>query len=121
MCKNTIFLHDSDVWQKIPTYNFKFKNYLFGATNIVKNSDKGKYVCSSYGITLGRAGSQSFDNNSDRNDVLFGVDNNSLSHADNHKNNSLVIGECPTFGINGSFGSGDKKCSINFSQANTKF
>ena len=28
------------------TNNFKFKNCLFGATNIVKNSDKEKYVYS---------------------------------------------------------------------------
>ena len=31
-----------------PTNNFKFKNCLFGATNIVKNSDKEKYVYSGY-------------------------------------------------------------------------
>ena len=41
---------------------------------------------------------------------------------DNHrKNNLLVLGECPTFGINRSFGSPVKKFSINFSKANTMF
>ena len=49
---------------------------LFGATNIVKNSDKEKWVYSSYGIV--------------------------------------------TYGINETFGSPEKKFSINFSEANTK-
>ena len=39
-----------DAWPKDPSDNFKFKNCLFGATNIVKNSDKEKYVYSGYGI-----------------------------------------------------------------------
>ena len=33
----------------------------------------------------------------------------------------LILREGPTFGINGSFGSTDKKFIINFSNANTKF
>ena len=32
-----------------------------------------------------------------------------------------MLSEGPTFGINGSFGSAEKKFSINFSKANTKF
>ena len=38
-----------------------------------------------------------------------------------NKNNFLVLGEGPTYGINGSFGSLEKKFSINFSKASTKF
>ena len=34
------------------TDNFKLKNCLFGAPNIVRNSNKGKYVYSRYRITL---------------------------------------------------------------------
>ena len=52
---------------------------------------------------------------------IFGVDNISSLNADNRKNNFLVLGECPTYGINGSFGSPDKKFSINLTKANTKF
>ena len=33
----------------------------------------------------------------------------------------LISGEGDTLGINGSFGDPEKKCSINFSKANTKF
>ena len=45
-----------------PTNNFKFKNCLFGATNIVKNSDKEKHVYSGYRIKFDSAGFWSFDN-----------------------------------------------------------
>ena len=36
--------------------------------------------------------------------LFFGFDNSSSSHADNRKNNFLVLGEGHTFGNNGSFG-----------------
>ena len=58
-----------------PTNNFKFKNYLFRATFIVKNSNKEKYVYSGYGITFDSAGSWSFGNDFARNVTIFGVDN----------------------------------------------
>ena len=63
--------------------NFKFKNCSIGAASIVKNSDKEKYVYSGYGITFDSAGSCSFDKDTARNVIIFGVDNSSLSHADN--------------------------------------
>ena len=80
-----------------------------------------KYMYSGYRITFDSAGSWSFDNDSARNVVIFGVDNSSSSHADDCKNNFLMLGESPTFGINGSFGSPEKTFSTNFSKANTKF
>ena len=39
---------------------------------------------------------------------MFGVDNSSLSHTDNLKNNSLILGEEDAFGINGSSGAPEK-------------
>ena len=62
-----------------------------------------------------------FNNSFARNIIIFGVGNISSSHADNRKNNFLVLGDGPTFGINESFGSPGKNFSINFSKANTKF
>ena len=59
----------------------------------------------SYGITFDIAGSWSFYNDIARNITIFGVDNSSSSHADNRKNNFLVLGEGPTFESNGRFGS----------------
>ena len=49
---NVYIIYDLVSWQRNPTNNFKFKNCLFGATNIVKNSDKEKYVYNGYGITF---------------------------------------------------------------------
>ena len=98
---------------------------------MVKNSDKEKYAYSRYGITLGSAGWWSFDNDTARNVKIFGVDNSSSSHSDNHKNNFLILDEGTTFGIYGSFhcttfgiyGSlfHKKKSSIHFTIANRKF
>ena len=63
---------------------------------------------SGYGITFGSLRSWSFNSETARNVMIFGVDNSSSSHADNHKNNFLILGEGPTFEINGSFGSSEK-------------
>ena len=43
------------------------------------------------------------------------------SHADNRKDNFLELDEGPTFSINISFGSPEKKFSFSFSRENTKF
>ena len=61
------------------------------------------------------------DNETVRIVVIFGVDNSASTHADNAKNHFLMLGEVPTFGINGSFDSPKKKFSISFWKANTKF
>ena len=37
---NVYIVYDLDAWVRNSTDNFKFKNCLFGATGIVKNSDK---------------------------------------------------------------------------------
>ena len=111
---NIYIVYELYDWPKNLTNNFKFKNCLFGATDIVKNSDKEKYVYSGYGITFNSTDWWSFHNDTARNVITFGVDNSSSSHADNHKNNFLVLGLGPTFRIK-------KKISINFTKANTKF
>ena len=83
--------------------------------DIVKNSDKEKWVYSSYGIAFYGAGLWSFGSDFAKNVVIFDVDNSSSSHTDNDKNNSLVLREGPIYGIIGSFDSLEKKFSINFS------
>ena len=118
---NVYIAYDLDAWPKNPTNNFKFKNSLFGAINIVKNSDKEKYVYSGYGKTFDSAGLWSFDNDFARNVIIFGVNNSSSSHSDNRKNNFLILNEGETYGINGKFGSPEKNFSINVTKANTKF
>ena len=76
---------------------------------------------SGYEITFDSTGSWSFDNYTAKNVVIFGVGKSPSSHADNRKNNFLVLSEGPNFGINGSFGLAEGKFSINFLKANPKF
>ena len=49
-----------------------------------------------------------FGNDFARNVVIFGVDDNSSSHANNCKINILVLGEGDTFSISGSFAPPEK-------------
>ena len=41
---NVYIVYDLDAWPRNPTNHLKFKNCLFGAANIVKNSDKEKWI-----------------------------------------------------------------------------
>ena len=88
---------------------------MFGATNVLKNSDKAKWVYFGYGIALDQADLWNFGNGFSRNIVIFGVNDSSSSHS------VKVLGEGPTSGINSSFSSPQRKFSINFTDANTKF
>ena len=118
---NAYIVYDLDNRPKIPLSNFTLKNCLFCATNIGKNNVKSKYMNSSYGIVFDGLDSWSFGNDFARNVVIFGADNISSSHTDNRKNNFLASVEGPTDDINGSIVAAEKKFSITFSKANTKF
>ena len=72
---------------------------MFGTTNIVKNSDNKKWVYSGYGIAFDGGELWNFGGGFARNVIIFGVDNTLSPHAENRKNNCLVLGEGPTFGI----------------------
>lgn len=56
-----------------------------------------------------------------RNIIIFGVGNSSSSHTDTCKNNFLVLCGGPTDDINDNIGAEEKKFSIKFSKAMTKF
>ena len=117
---NVYSVYDLDAWPRNPANNFKFKICLFGATNIVENCDKEKQAYSQYGVIIDSTGSWSFDYDFARNAITVGVDNSSSFHSDNCKNKFLILGECPTYGINGSFESPEKKFSINFIEGKHK-
>ena len=72
-------------------------------SNIVKNIGKEEWVYSGYGRAFDATGSWSFGNDFARNVIIFGFDNSPLSHTDIRKSNLLILGEGPTYGINGSF------------------
>ena len=58
-------------WPKNSIRIFSLKSRLFGATNIVKNSDKEKYVDNVYGIAFDGKGEWSFGNDSAKNVIIF--------------------------------------------------
>ena len=62
-----------------------------------------------------------FGNDSAWNVAIFGDDNSSSSRPGNRKNNFLILRQGPTYCINGNLGSPEKKFSIHFTKANTKF
>ena len=74
---NLYIVYDLETWPKIPLRHFTLKKGLFGGTNIVKSSDKEKYVYSGYRIALDRKGERKFDNDYGINVIVFGVDNGS--------------------------------------------
>ena len=101
--------YDLDNWPYNRIRNFSLKSCLFGATIIVKNSDKEKWLYIGYGIAFDGKCTCSFGNNYAWDVIMFGADNNSSSHADNCKNNFLVScegGPLP-----------EKNFSINFTKA----
>ena len=63
---------------------------------------------------------QNFGNDFAKNVIIFGVDNSSSSHAENRKNNVLVLREGPTDNLNDRVGEPEQKFSINFSKTKTK-
>ena len=73
---NVYIFYDLETWPRNHTGNFKFKNYLFGATSLVTKNDKIKCVYSDYRITFDSASFWSFDNSTDINVLIFVVDNN---------------------------------------------
>ena len=101
-------VYDLDHWSKI-YINFTILHRLLGATNKLRNNDKEKYVYSGYGIAFDGKISRSFNDDFDRCVIIFGVDNNSLSHTDNLKNDFLILDEGDTFRINKSLGAPEKK------------
>ena len=76
---------------------------------------------SGYGITFDSGGSWSFDNGTARNVIIFVVDSSSSSHVNSRKNDFLILGLGPTYGINEKFVSAEKRISINFTKSNRKF
>ena len=83
---NVSIVYDLNACPRNPSKNFKFKNWLYGATNIIKHGDQEKYVCGGYEITFDSTGLWDFDNDFNSNVIIVVVDNSSSSHSDNGKN-----------------------------------
>ena len=97
------------------------ENCLFGAVSLTKNADIDKYKYSGYGIGFDRHGESSFGNGLGKNCIIFGADLSSSLHANNQKNNILVLGKDFVQGINGTTIYAEKSYKINFTEKNKKF
>ena len=98
------------------------ENCLFGAVSLTKNADIDQYKYSGYDIGFDRHGEFSFGSRGfSTNAIIFGVDLSSSVHANNQKNNILVLGKDLIQGINGTTIYAEKMHSINFTENNKKF
>ena len=94
---------------------------MFGAVSLTKNTDIDKYKYSGYGIGFDRHGEFSFGNGLGKNSIIFGADlNSSSSHANNNKNNILVLGKDFIQGVNGTTIYAEKFYKITFTEENKK-
>ena len=70
---NAYIVYSLAAWSRNPPNNFKFKNCLFGATNIVKNFDREKWIYSIYEKSSDSASSWNFANDFAKNVKILGV------------------------------------------------
>ena len=95
---------------------------MFRAVSLTKNADIDHYKYSGYDIGFDRGGEFSFGTRRfGRNCTIFGADLSSSSHANNKKNNILVLGADFVQRINGTKIYGEKLYSINFTENHKKF
>ena len=76
---------------------------------------------SGYVIAFDCAGSWGFGDGFAGNVIIFGVHNSLSSRTDNRKNNFLLSGKGPTYGINKALVHQRKTFIINLSKAKAKF
>ena len=98
------------------------QNALFGSMQITKNADTSKYEYKGYGICFDEGGTLSIGNiTNDKNVLIFGVNESSLTNANNKANNIFVMGNGFVQGINDTTLYAEKIYSQNFTQPNKKF
>ena len=76
------------------------QNALFGAVKLTKNADVDKCGYSGYKIGFNRRSNFSHPSGGDgQNVIFFGVDMSSSTKTDNRKKDFLILGKCPTQGL----------------------
>ena len=95
---------------------------MFGAVNLTKNADIDKHKYSGYGIGFDRHGKFKFGNGIGRSWIIFGADVlNSSLHANNQKNNILVLDKDFVQRINGTTIYAENLYKSNFTEKNKNF
>ena len=101
---------------------FTVQNALFGSMQITENADTSKYEYKGFGICFDEGGTFSKSNITNcRNVFIFGVQESSLTHANNKANNIFVMGDGFVQGINDTTLYAENIHSQNFAQPNKKF
>ena len=103
--------------------DYTVQNALFGGVKINKNStDTSKHKYEGYGICFDECGTFSKSGiNNGKNVMIFGVHENSLTHANNKANNVFVMGDFIVQGINDTTLYAEKVYSQNFTAPDKKF
>ena len=92
---------------------------MFGAVSLNKNADVDKCKYSGHGFAFDRHGEFIFGTRGfARNCIIFEADLSSSSHANNNKNNILVLGKDFVQGINDATIYAEKLYLINFTENN---
>ena len=98
------------------------ENSIFGAVKLTKNADIDKYKYSGYSIWFDMKGTLGFSAiGFGRNVIIFGADTSSSAHIDNKKKDFLVLGKCPTQGLDGTTLTAEKIYLISFTEHNKTF
>ena len=89
---------------------------------MTKHADIDQYKYYGYGMGFDRKGELSFGSRGfGRNCIMFGADLTNSLHANNKKNNILVLGKDFTQGVNGTTIYAEQLYKINFTEYNKKF
>ena len=94
---------------------------MFGAVIFTKTNDIDIYNYFECVTGFDRKGKFSLGNGFGRNCIIFGADMSSSVHVGNRKKYTLIVGEGPTEGLDGTTLTAEKKYSINFTENNKKF
>ena len=109
------------VYEISTNYNISSYPTLFGAVSLTKRSDIDQHKYSGYGIRFDRRRHFSFGNGFGRNCLILGADMSSSVHVDNKKKDVVILGKCPTQGLDDTTLTAEKLYSINFTENNKKF
>ena len=103
--------------------DYTVQNALFGGVKITKNTtDTSKHKHEGYGICFDEGDTFSKEEiNNGRNVLIFGVQENSLVHANNKANNIYLMGDFIVQCINDTTLYAEKLYSQNFTAASKKF
>ena len=97
------------------------QDVLVDAVNVTKNADTSKKKYEGYGLCFDEGGTFSKGGiNNERNVLIFGVHESSLTHTNNKNNNIYVMGDLFVQGINDTTLYAEKVCSQNSTQPNKK-